>query len=141
MCTYKLRIPMHAYTDTQMPTFNSNIITFCKQLSYGILIFNFSPIDSPFFHHFGTQFHVNDVITASMACKKFAHVIYQLSSTMIYYYQPVSKLCSITLVRLNGSFRYCRIPRILSQLSDVVLAILSVSILTIQVFYFKIPHK
>ena len=110
------------------PTFHSNAIslraiilqTFGSHLSIAHLFVTLE-----------TKFHVTDVITAFMTCKKLTHVIYQLLATVIYY-RPVPKLCSITLVGFNGSLRYfCRILRILCQVSHVVLGLMSVSIVTL----------
>ena len=42
-----------------------------------------------------TNFHVNDVITAAVTCEKLAHVIYQLSSTVIYYRPAIHFAISI----------------------------------------------
>ena len=42
-----------------------------------------------------TNFHVNDVITAAVTCEKLVHVIYQLSSTVIYYQPAIHFAISI----------------------------------------------
>ena len=114
--------------------------------------FRFSPIDSPFFFTLETKFHVNDMITASMMCKKLAYVIHQLSSTMIHYRPPVVliisiinrclKLCSITLIKFNGPLRYfCRILRVLCQVRKScgfgIIVCFHCHVITIQVFLFS----
>ena len=68
------------------PTFHSNAI------SLRAIILQTSGFHQSIAHPFVTleaKFHVNDVITASMTCKKLAHVIYQLPATVIYYRPPV----------------------------------------------------
>ena len=108
------------------PTFHSNAISLRAII---LQTFGFHQSIAHSFVTLETKFHVNDVITASVTCKKLAHVIYQLSATVIYYrpsvhfpiaiyYRPVPKLCSITLVGFNGSLRYfCRILRISCQVA------------------------
>ena len=56
------------------------------RLSYKL---RFSLIDSPYFITLETNFHVYDIITMYVMCKQFAHVMHQLTSTVIYYQPPV----------------------------------------------------
>ena len=121
------------------PTFHSNAI------SLRAIILQTSGFHQSIAHSFitlETKFHVNDVITASVTCKKARACDLSiighrdlLSATCTFpyiYYRPETKLCSITLVGFNGSLRYfCRILRILCQVSHVVLGLLSVSIVTL----------
>ena len=68
------------------PTFHSNAI------SLRAIIPQTSGFHQSIAHSFvtlETKFHVNDLITVSVTCKKLAHVIYQLSATVIYYRPPV----------------------------------------------------
>ena len=62
----------------------------------------FHQLIAHFFIALELKFHVNDVITASVACKKLAHVIYQLLSTVIYYCLPVFFAISIISQSLNS---------------------------------------
>ena len=80
------------------PTFHSNAI------SLRTIILQTSGFHQSIAHSFvtlETKFHVNDVITASVTCKKLAHVIYQLSATVIYYQPPVHFRISIIGQCLN----------------------------------------
>ena len=68
------------------PTFHSNAI------SLRVIILQTSGFHQSIAHPFvtlETKFYVNDVITASVMCKKLAHVIYQLPATVIYYRPPI----------------------------------------------------
>ena len=68
------------------PTFHSNAI------SLRAIILQTSSFHQSIAHPFvilETKFYVNDVITASVTCKKLAHVIYQLPATVIYYRPPI----------------------------------------------------
>ena len=68
------------------PTFHSNGISLRAII---LQTFGFHQSIAHSFVTLETRFHVNDVITASMTCKKLAHVIYQLLATVIYYRPPV----------------------------------------------------
>ena len=119
----EIKIPKNISINYRLsPTFMPYL---CERLSY----IQTSSFHQSIAHSFVTlETKFNDVITASVTCKKLAHVIYQLSATCTFpyiYYLPVPKLCSITLVGFNGSLRYfCRILRILYQVSYVVLGLL-----------------
>ena len=74
------------------PTFPSN------GLPYRVIILQTSSFHYSIVHSFitlETNFYVNDIITASVTCKTLAHVIFQLSSTVIYYRPPVLFAISI----------------------------------------------
>ena len=68
------------------PTFHSNAISL-RAIILQTSGFHQSIADP--FVTLETKFYVNDVITASVTCKKLAHVIYQLPATVIYYRPPV----------------------------------------------------
>ena len=81
------------------PTFHSNTI------SLRAIILQTSGFHQSIAHSFvtlETKFHVNDIITAFVTCKKLAHVIYQLSAIMIYYQPPVHFPISIIGQCLNS---------------------------------------
>ena len=96
--TLVIMVVLHSVNYRLSPTFHSNAI------SLRAIILQTSGFHQSIAHPFvtlETKFLVNDVITASVTCKKLAHVIYQLSAAVIYYRPPVHFPISIIGQCLN----------------------------------------
>ena len=73
------------------------------RLSYKL---RFSIIDSPYFITLETNFHVYDIITMYVMCKKLTHVMHQLSSTVIY---VLSATCTFLISIIGLCLKLCAV--------------------------------